>query len=43
MKKFILIAMVMMLPVITISACNTIKGMGQDIQSGATTVQNAMR
>jgi predicted small secreted protein len=42
MKNFILIAITMMLP-LTVAACNTVKGMGKDIQGGATAVQNAMR
>lgn len=42
MRKVAFVIMVMSLPLI-IAACNTFKGMGEDISSAATTTQKAIR
>ena len=41
MKKIILTSMLVI--ALSVTACNTINGMGKDISSSATTVQNAIR
>lgn len=41
MKKIIITSMLVI--TLSVTACNTINGMGKDISGASTTVQNAMR